>query len=491
MEQFDSVRLDQDHVRVLPRGLAARHIDGRSEGRISRIKETLKLLNENYPPPEDPSAPALGSVFETPAVVPSRYRNRHIRDNARLALDLVLSSVVLSSEDLPTAPAPESAPGQALTPEDVLAQAAKLTLEENEPPEVTFHFAPPRPDHSHEEAGVGGAETVDVPEGTSRARGGKVIGEYKAMKSLQQPTIRHLLADWTPGADPVAYEWRPWITPARSGSMEAQAGPGAGASQGQGLGSTQRGDRTPDRQGTGTSAGAGAGAGSGLATQHTLNRPIRPLPSPRGSPRPRQEASAPVFEPSFFSQAQTQGQGGSGYGHGYGYSQRNAPPVLQFSLPNLPSRPLNTGAGARGVPGVLTQSAASESASTTRREASPRSSPPRTPSRRAVGQGIAEVSQQGQGQGQGWRRGPGVITDSGTGTELFISQEQNQSQDQSQSQSQAAPAFAATQIERGPYGGRDKISGAAAGLGVGLGVGVGNGEGKKKKKVVKKRVGGF
>ena len=153
---------------------------------------------------------------------------RDAQHAATLAVDLALSTRILSSEPLPTAkPIDAEAARPALTPEDVLQRAAKLTLDEEGPPKVSLHYLP--------EAAV-----LDDEEGLPRP-------------DIQIPTIRHLLSEWAPSADPKDYAWKSWVDP-------------------------PDGDRP-------------------LEQTSTQTRPIRPLPSPRGSPRPSQYA-APVFAPT-------------------------------------------------------------------------------------------------------------------------------------------------------------------------------------------------
>ena len=277
---------------------------------------------------------------------------RDAQDAATLAVDLALSTRILSSEPLPTAkPIDAEAARPALTPEDVLQRAAKLTLDEEGPPKVSLHYLP--------EAAV-----LDDEEGLPRP-------------DIQIPTIRHLLYEWAPSSDPKDYAWKSWVDP-------------------------------PD-------------VDRPLEQTSTQTRPIRPLPSPRGSPRPSQYA-APVFAPTA-----SRTLGIPSLYQPRAYTQASQP--VPYSLP-APTRQ-------KGVPVVMSH---------TQRLASPRPSPPPSP---IPGPGrAANVSPTIRRQAA---RSPEALTGS-----------------------LATPAqgWAATQVERGPFGGRP------------------TGTGEKKKKP-KKRLGGF
>lgn len=159
-----------------------------------------------------PSLPSTTSLLP-PAVARCRKQDLH-----RLALDLSLSTVVVSSEDL--SPSTVRPPRDEMSlasdnPEDMFDKAASLSLSDRGTPLINFSLLQPR--------------LIDVD---GNPAGGPEDGDAN-VPDLQHPTARFLMADWTIGSSVKDHRWKSWLEHDNVGS------------------------------------------------QSTLNRPIRPLPSPR------------------------------------------------------------------------------------------------------------------------------------------------------------------------------------------------------------------
>jgi hypothetical protein len=354
---IDQVDLATDLVPVSQHPLPGYMIDGHTTHAVNGMVEIHRLLTDTYLPDSDTVGPQLKEAHEREA--------RHI---ASLAADLSLSMRIVSSDPIP-APTSQDASAQAVTsPEDVLVQAARLTLDEKTAPDVKLFYLKPTEPFDRD-------DTATLPRPT-----------------IQMPTVQNLLSEWKVGTEPEEYEWKSWLSPANG---EAH--------------STTTGTQTHARH-------------------------IRPLPSPRGSPRPSQsQYAAPVFDPTasratvgvptLSSQSQL-------------YRPTNAVQAVPYSLPSLPSR--------KGVPSIVSHSQ-------TQRLASPRPSPPPSPN-------------------PAYTPGPGRATN----VSPTIRRQAARSPETSTGALAISPAqqWAATQVERGPFGGRPVV-------------------GADKKKKPKKRLGGF
>jgi hypothetical protein len=324
------------HTHTIPSSAVDTHLSNTDGGPMTSVSAILETLRTAYPERADTQA----------------AKARHRKAVEALAVDLALSTAVLSSEAVAVL-AGEDVPAERNADDEMLARAAGLSLSETGPPAVTFSVLKPRlpadDDAEDEEDG----EAVIHP----------LIG------SIQQPTVRSLLAEWTI-SPPASYTWQPWLSPPE-GETESQP---------------------PARL---------------TIIAPTAQRPIRPLPSPRSS-RPSSPNPNLAAAPKSFSQPAA--------------PRRDAPPIIVQSQPALQSwnQP-------RKKPGSVSAFANSGFG--------PRGSSPlaeeRGRTRDSIGgeQGGAEGSQ-GLGMSQ---------------------------------------SLAATQVERGPFGGR----------------------GGEKKKKAKKRVGGF
>lgn len=290
--------------------------------------------------PERRSASALYTMLQDSFDPPSSHarRDHATKQQAKdLAVDLAMSSVVLHSEALPTAEYSTSR-GMSSTPaDDLLTRAGNLTLSEQAPAVYEFRALPPRSDALYavddDEAGPPSPAPSTVDPG----------GPDSKRAALEDVGMRTLLSDWSIGADPKTYQWKPWIEPKPTDGMESP--------------------QTPVRQ-----------------------RPIRPLPSPRSAHAAR-----------FASQ------------------------------PNLPRLGLGTGIGGTNSPPLVSSRYAPPPIATIKPTELYRLTPEHSP--------VAS------------REGSPVLPSSGL----------------------QAPVYAATQIERGVFGGRLEV----------------------KKKKVKKRAGGF
>ena len=322
-------------------------------------------------------------------------RGRDARHIASLATDLALSMRVFSSDDLPPLTPADEVARPATTPEDVLQRAARLTLDEKSAPEVKLHYLKPAEDTTEH-----GGEGLPRP-------------------TIQTPTVQYLLSEWNVGSDPGEYSWKSWVSPADADADGDQ--------------------QTTLRSGTQPSG-----------------RPIRPLPSSRGSPRPSQsQYAAPVFAPTATRSTQMP----TLYSQQQGQTQIYTPTQpVPYSLPNMPQR--------KGVPVI-------RSHTQTQRLASPRPSPPPSPAppyTASVGGGpgrAANVSPTIRRQAAWSPETSTGMLGAGTGTGMGMGMGMGMGPAQVQSS-------AATQVERGPFGGRHGAMG----------------EGDKKKKP-KKRLGGF
>ncbi|KAK8844585.1 hypothetical protein IAR55_006432 [Kwoniella newhampshirensis] len=148
--------------------------------------------NDGAPPPTIGMFDQVREYFPAP----SEGRSRSRLDAAQLALDLALSRLVLTSDDLAVIRRQETQstlPIQDETePDDLFAQAAgQLSLKEKEPPKITCHFLTSRkPDTDMEVADdVVGAEEEE---------------------GLQNLTARGLMNDWKLGEDPKNWDWVTW-----------------------------------------------------------------------------------------------------------------------------------------------------------------------------------------------------------------------------------------------------------------------------------------
>lgn len=120
-------------------------------------------------------------------------QSRHRRAIDTLAIDLALSSSVLSSEPLPTIGTQDE--GIGMTDDDVLARAAGLSITEREAPEVVFSVL-----HSR------GGENPEKDE--------------SRLTKLKNPTIRSLLAEWVPGKE---YKWKSWLDPIEDNNQSSRS----------------------------------------------------------------------------------------------------------------------------------------------------------------------------------------------------------------------------------------------------------------------------
>ena len=115
---------------------------------------------------------------------------RRQADLNRLALDLALSTTVLSSEDFVGAAAVQT-PANA---DDFLSRAANLTLNDAEPPPITFTVIPPRSVPGKDED----SDSI----------------EPDPQSALQSLPARSVFNEWTLGSDPSEYTWKEWRNPA-------------------------------------------------------------------------------------------------------------------------------------------------------------------------------------------------------------------------------------------------------------------------------------
>lgn len=323
------------HTHTIPSSAVDTHLSNTDGGPMTSLSAILETLRTAYPERADTQA----------------AKSRHRKAVEALAVDLALSTAVLSSEAVAIL-AEEEAQAERNADDEMLARAAGLSLSEAGPPAVTFSVLKPRlPAEDVEDEADGEA----VP--------------HPLLGSIQQPTARSLLAEWTI-SPPSSYTWRPWLSP-----PEGDAGTHPPAHL--------------------------------TIVAPTAQRPIRPLPSPRSS-RPGSPNANLAAAPKSFSQPAA--------------PRRDAPPIIVQSQPALQgwNQP-------RRKPGSVSAFANSGFG--------PRGSSPLAEER---GRGRDSIGgEQGGGEGsQG----------------LGLSQ-----------------SLVATQVERGPFGGR----------------------GGEKKKKVKKRVGGF
>lgn len=133
---------------------------------------------------EDPE-----STFPAPRV-PGRpeVAQRHHSDVQRLALDLTLARTVINSDEI-VQPYNDSQQSQATevdSPEDLFAQATgALSLNEREPSRIRFSYL--------------GSRASSLPNTPA-----------DSAEPLQSLPARALLEEWTIGADPAEYQWKPW-----------------------------------------------------------------------------------------------------------------------------------------------------------------------------------------------------------------------------------------------------------------------------------------
>ena len=119
---------------------------------------------------------------------------RNQGDLNRLALDLALSTTILSSEELPViGTSATSRPETPANVGDFLSRAANLSLNDKEPPPIIFHMLPPR--------------SVAAKDEDSD------LNEPNAQAALQSLPGRSLLSEWTLGSDPSKYTWKAWRDP--------------------------------------------------------------------------------------------------------------------------------------------------------------------------------------------------------------------------------------------------------------------------------------
>ncbi|WWD22865.1 hypothetical protein CI109_107360 [Kwoniella shandongensis] len=167
------------------------------------ISSSLSVYQDARPPIEGSSAtPSVMTIFNQlqqsfPTSMENTARSR--MDAAQLALDLALSRLVLSSDDLSIVRVKESQAqqerersGTPVEPDDLFAQAAgQLSLKEKEPPKIKFHFLTPRPNANENE--------ID----------GEAVSE-SLEDGLQGLTARGLMNDWKLGEDPTEWRWSSW-----------------------------------------------------------------------------------------------------------------------------------------------------------------------------------------------------------------------------------------------------------------------------------------
>ena len=328
-------------------------------------------------------------------------RERFERDKATLLMDLILSGMVVGSEEVRMPGQDEGSGSKSKSalggrngpeafldaPEDLFTQASRLSLNDKEPPPIKFHFLPPLANIEDGESGAGGTEeggAMDIDtfgQASQRADKGsmKRDNEVKLSKAgtstprseeagLQSLSARALLEEWVVGDDPTAYTWKPWrgVPSSSSGFQE------------------------------------------NIRTQVNGSlRPIRPLPS---SPRSRPSGTG-AKGVSGGAGAST-GGAGTGGGVDLGLKQIPSfiklPPVVKQSLPTIPPSASTGNTNGHGPPRKHGAGAMS------------RSSPP-----------------------------PGPMSSQEHGS-------------QSQPQSSQMGMMASTQIVRGPFGGRSGAAGSGA-----------------------------
>lgn len=177
MKRLSKLNLERDLHIISKGGLKISAIDGH-------------LTDNIHVPRVDHIRQALITAFPNRVRHPAT-QSRHQRCIDALALDLALSSSIVSSEPIPVLSGPSQE--ATMSDDDVLARAAGLTINETGPPPVDMSIL-----HSRD---ICNEDDIGEPEDE-----GKGLSEQ-----LDTPTVRSLLAEWTIGTDPTSYTWKPWI----------------------------------------------------------------------------------------------------------------------------------------------------------------------------------------------------------------------------------------------------------------------------------------